>query len=377
MLTKLAQYPTFQVFLILAAAAVLVATVTPALISFLKSRGIGQQIRAEGVQGHLTKAGTPTMGGVMVLIIAVLLVAAMVYFAYPDVATSSVKKLVNFNRGIRGAVLVAGSMLACGLLGLIDDWIKVSRERSLGLSSWQKIVGQVLIATAITLISVNWVGTDLQLRIPATNAYLALDGISTTLPFLRGAHAPGPGGAWIIPWLYLLFALIMLVGMANAVNLTDGLDGLAAGSVMIVALVFAAIAYAQNSLPISLVAAGVAGGCIGFLWWNCYPADIFMGDTGSLGLGGALGALAMVTKTELLLPIIGGIFVLEALSVVIQVLVFKRTHKRVFKMAPIHHHFEMCGWSETKIMVRFWIITGTLAALGFSIYFFQSTRLGG
>jgi phospho-N-acetylmuramoyl-pentapeptide-transferase len=373
MLTKLAQYPTFQVFLVLSLSALFVAGLTPLLIRVLKTRGIGQQIRAEGIQGHLVKQGTPTMGGVVVLVVVALLFAAMTYFAYPDVATASAKKIVNFNRAIRAGTLVLGCMLACGALGFVDDWIKVAQERSLGLSATAKIIGQVSIAFLTTLLAVNWVGTTADLQIPMTKIFVPLDAWSTTLPF---GTTPA-GGPWTIPWLYVLFCLIMIVGMSNAVNLTDGLDGLAAGSVMIVTIVFAAIAYAQNALPISLVAAAMAGGCIGFLWWNCYPADIFMGDTGSLGLGGAVAALAAVTKTELLVVIIGGIFVIEALSVVIQVAVFKRTRKRVFKMAPIHHHFEMCGWSETKIMVRFWVITGTLAALGFSIYFFQSTRLGG
>jgi phospho-N-acetylmuramoyl-pentapeptide-transferase len=264
-------------------------------------------------------------------------------------------------------------MLSCGTLGFIDDIIKVAHERSLGLSAWAKIVGQLIIASLVTVLAVNWVGIPADLQLPATNIHLSLNALASQLPFLRDAQ----GAPWTIPWLYLLFSLVMIVGMTNAVNLSDGLDGLAAGAVVIVAIVFAAIAYAQNSLPVALVASAMAGGCIGFLWWNCYPANIFMGDTGSLGLGGAVAALAMVTKTELLLVIIGGIFVIEALSVVIQVAVFKRTRKRVFKMAPIHHHFEISGWSETQIMVRFWIITGTLAALGFSIYFFQSTRLGG
>jgi len=179
-----------------------------------------------------------------------------------------------------------------------------------------------------------------------------------------------------LPWLYIAFAAFMIVALSNSVNLTDGLDGLAAGTVTIVTMVFAAIAYAQNSLPISLLAAAIGGACIGFLWYNSHPADIFMGDTGSLGLGGAVATLAMVTKTELLLPLIGGVFVAEALSVIIQVLVYKRFKRRVFKMAPIHHHFEMLGWSETKVMVRFWIVTGAFAALGFVIFFFQFTRLG-
>ena len=161
----------------------------------------------------------------------------------------------------------------------------------------------------------------------------------------------------------------MVTGMSNAVNLTDGLDGLAAGTVTIVTLAYGAIAFRQNSLETALLAAAVAGACIGFLWYNSYPADIFMGDTGSLGLGALIAALAVITKTELLLLVIGGIYVAETLSVILQVASFKMTGKRIFRMAPVHHHFEMKGWSETKVMVRFWIITGILAGLGFAMYF--------
>ena len=178
------------------------------------------------------------------------------------------------------------------------------------------------------------------------------------------------GGSVIaIPWLYLIFVNILMVGMCNAVNLTDGLDGLAAGTVMVVMIVFAAIAYRSDLLDASVFSAALAGACIGFLWFNAHPADIFMGDTGSLALGMGLGGLAILTKTEICSIIIGGLFVAEALSVIIQVLHFKRTHKRIFLMAPLHHHFEKKGWSETKVVVRFWIISGVLAATGFLIYF--------
>jgi phospho-N-acetylmuramoyl-pentapeptide-transferase len=181
----------------------------------------------------------------------------------------------------------------------------------------------------------------------------------------------------VVPWLYLALVAVMMVGTSNAVNLTDGLDGLAAGTVMIVALAFAGIAYRQNMLENALFGAAIAGACIGFLWYNSYPADIFMGDTGSLGLGAAVAAMAVITKTELFLLVIGGIYVIEALSVVLQVVSYKLTGKRIFRMAPIHHHFEMIGWSETKVMVRFWIVTGIMAGLGFAVYFIQSVRLKG
>ena len=178
-------------------------------------------------------------------------------------------------------------------------------------------------------------------------------------------------GDFQIPWLYLIFCCVLLMGMSNATNLTDGLDGLAAGTVMVVMLVMAAIAYRSDILPVSVFCATVAGACVGFLWFNAHPADIFMGDTGSLAMGMVLGCAAILTKTEVFSLIIGGLFVAEALSVMIQVAYFKRTRRRVFLMAPLHHHFEKKGWSETKVVIRFWIISGVLAALGFFLWFVQ------
>lgn len=373
MLAGLAQYPAFQVFLTLSLSVVLVAMITPILIRFLQSRDIGQQIRAEGIQEHLVKHGTPTMGGIVIVLVAVGLFAAMIAFAHPTIAEASARRIDVFNMGVRAGVTVLLCMLGCGILGFIDDYIKVAKKRSLGLSARAKILGQLLIAVGTTLAAVNWVGVSANIYVPLTDFYIPLAQVASTftLPAFLGSIS------LTIPWIYLLFALVMIVGLTNAVNLTDGLDGLAAGTVTIVALVFAAIAYASGSLPVAIAATAIAGGCIGFLWWNCYPAKIFMGDTGSLALGGAIAGLALVTKTELLVVIIGGIFVIEALSVVIQVVVFKMTGKRVFKMAPIHHHFEMLKWSETTIMVRFCIITGCLAAFGFALFFYELTRLGG
>lgn len=368
MLTKLAHYPTFQAFLALAIAVLLVALLTPLFIRLLNHRQIGQQVRADGPAGHLKKQGTPTMGGVVILVAVALVFAALTYFVQPDPAYSSFTTLANYSTGVRAAVLVLVTTLTCGLLGMIDDLEKVAYERSLGLKARAKIIGQVLIAFLAAVAAVNWVHISPELQLPATRAFVDL-GILTTRFSLFGATIQ-------LPWLYIAFVMFMIIALSNSVNLTDGLDGLAAGIVTIVTLVFAVIAYAQNSLPISLLAAALAGACIGFLWYNSHPAEIFMGDTGSLGLGGAVAALALVTKTELLLPLIGGVFVVEALSVIIQVLVYKRFKRRVFKMAPIHHHFEMVGWSEMKVMVRFWIIAGAFAALGFVIFFFQHSRLG-
>ena len=364
MLARLAPYPTLQMFLALALALFVTVLAMPPFIGYLKKREIGQQIRADGPGGHLVKQGTPTMGGLVVLAIMALVFFFMVYFVSPSADYASFTVLQRHNYTVRGGVLVVLTALACGLLGLVDDSTKVSQKRSLGLTARAKIIGQVAIAFAFSLLAVNWVGITPNITLPATSFYIPLDMFSTVIAWFGG-------GTLYIPWLYIAFASIMLIAMSNAVNLTDGLDGLAAGSVTIVSLVFGAIAYAQDNLPVAIVAVAISGACVGFLWYNAHPAEIFMGDTGSLGLGGALAALAAVTKTELLLVIIGGIFVIEALSVVLQVAWFKRFRTRIFKMAPIHHHFEMKGWSETKIMVRFWIITAGLAGLGFTIYFFQ------
>jgi phospho-N-acetylmuramoyl-pentapeptide-transferase len=246
------------------------------------------------------------------------------------------------------SILAVGTMLGCGMLGFIDDWSKVSHERSLGLRPRAKLFWQGVISVAFGLLVVNWAHLETWVLIPLTNYRLELGKVATTVSV---------GGLQIvIPWLYLLLVYIMVTGMSNAVNLTDGLDGLAAGTVVIVTLAYAAIAFRQNALPTALLGASVAGACIGFLWYNSYPADIFMGDTGSLGLGAVIAALAVITKTELYLVIIGGIYVAETLSVILQVGSFKLTGKRVFKMAPLHHHFELIGWSEPKIITRFLIL---------------------
>lgn len=368
MLGKLAQYPTFQVFLTIAIAMMATALIMPALIRLLQRLHIGQQVRAVGPKRHIAeKQGTPTMGGVAVVGIAVIAFVLMAVIAVPG-AGAKAARVMHYHQGIKAAVTVLFTLLACGLLGYVDDYSKVAHERSLGLTPMAKIIWQSVIAIFTILLAVNWVGIAPTIQIPATTIFIPL-GVWTTT-FSIGSLSLS------IPWLYLLVAGTMIVGFCNAVNLTDGLDGLAAGTVTIVTLVFAAIAYAQGNLPIALISGAIAGACIGFLWWNSYPADIFMGDTGSLALGGFIGALAVVTNTEFLILIIGAIYVIEAASVAIQVLVFKKTGKRVFRMAPIHHHFEQKGWSETKVTIRFWIITGIFAGLGFAIYFFQATRLG-
>ena len=295
MFSLFSAYPTFMIFLGVAIAMVITMVLMPAWIRFLKTSHIGQQVRADGPQSHLVKQGTPTMGGVIMLI---------------------------------------------------------------------AVIGQFLIAAVFVLVAVNLLGIKPTVEIPFV-ATLDLGVLTTVVPV---------GDGIAIPWLYLIYCLILLVGLCNAVNLTDGLDGLAAGTVMVVMLVMAAIAFRAGVLEPALFAGALAGACIGFLWFNSHPADIFMGDTGSLALGMALGCLAVVTKTEFVVIIIGGLFVAEALSVMIQVFYYKKTKKRIFLMAPLHHHFEKKGWSETKVVVRFWIVSGMLAACGFVLYF--ATTLG-
>jgi phospho-N-acetylmuramoyl-pentapeptide-transferase len=339
---RFAQYPTYQVFLAVVISMVVAAALFPLWIRLLRVRNIGQQVRADGPQGHLVKQGTPTMGGVLILLVVA---GTFLVVGMPT----------------RLSVLALGAMLACGVLGFVDDWSKVSHERSLGLRPRAKLFWQGTVSVIFALLVVNWAGLSTWVAIPLTTYRLDLGELSAAFS-IGGVNI-------VVPWMYLAFVGVMIVGMSNAVNLTDGLDGLAAGTVGIVTLVFAAIAFRQNSLESALLAASVAGACIGFLWYNSYPADIFMGDTGSLGLGAAIAALAVITKTELYLLVIGGIYVAETLSVVLQVASFKLTGKRIFRMAPLHHHFEMKGWSETKVMVRFWIITGILSGMGFAMYF--------
>ncbi len=340
MLDIFESYPTFLVFVAIVVAIAVTMVLMPAWIKFLKSSHIGQQVRADGPESHLVKQGTPTMGGVIMLV-SVILTALVVGHPTPETF----------------ALLIATVLTGC--LGLIDDAEKVVKERSLGLTPKAKLVGQFLISTVFGLVAVNVMGIAPTIEIPFIYTFDL--GVLTT-------HF----GAVEVPWLYILFVDILLMGMCNAVNLTDGLDGLAAGTVMIVMIVMAAIAYRSDMLDSAIFAAALAGACVGFLWFNSFPADIFMGDTGSLALGMALGCLAVFTKSEFIVLVIGGLFVAEALSVMIQVFYYKKTHKRIFLMAPLHHHFEKKGWSETKVVVRFWIVSGVLAALGFAVYFAET-----
>ncbi|MDD6738907.1 MAG: phospho-N-acetylmuramoyl-pentapeptide-transferase [Coriobacteriaceae bacterium] len=335
-------YPTFQLFLALVLSMALTVAVMPGFIKLLRHREIGQQVRADGPEGHLVKQGTPTMGGVVIL----LMMCLSVFIVHaPDMRL----------------LAVAAATLLTGLLGFVDDAAKVAKERSLGLTPAQKMIGLTVICVVFCLVAVNMLGVSPVVTIPFANIDIDL-----------GIAAFTVGGVYV-PWLYVFFVFILMAGLSNAVNLTDGLDGLAGGTVMIAMGVMAAICFSSNMLDLGVFAMAAAGACIGFLWFNCYPASIFMGDTGSLALGAAFAAIAVITKTELFSLIIGGIFVAEALSVIIQVAYFKKTRKRIFLMAPLHHHFEKKGWGETKVVMRFWIITALLAGLGFVAFF--ATRL--
>ena len=334
-------YPTYQVFLSMGISALITVLAMPPFIRLMRHEKIGQQIRADGPKRHLVKQGTPTMGGVIILLGVVVTCALMAEWT-PDLVC---------------AVL---AMLVTGSLGLLDDIESVAHRRSLGLTPSQKMVGLVTISVVFCLAAVNWVGISPIIRFPG--------GLDVDLGVLTSTfHA---GGAEVrVPWLYMFFVFLLMAGLSNAVNLTDGLDGLAGGTVLVVMLAMAMVAYSYGELSLAILAAAIAGALVGFLWHNCYPASIFMGDTGSLALGAAFAALAVLTKTEVTSLVMGMLFIVEALSVIIQVVSFKATGKRVFLMAPIHHHFEKKGWSETKVVIRFWIVSAAFAALGFALYF--------
>lgn len=334
-------YPTYQVFLAIAVAAVVTGLLMPLFIRIMKKDGIGQQVRADGPQTHLVKQGTPTMGGV-VMLVGVAITCLLLATWTPDL------------------ILAVAATFVTALLGLLDDIESVAHGRSLGLTPAQKMVGLILISVTFCLAAVNWVGIPAEIRFPGGFA-LDLGVLSTTLAL---------GGVSVtIPWLYVIFVFFLLAGMSNAVNLTDGLDGLSSGCVTVVMLVMAMVAFRYEEINLAIFAGAISGACVGFLWHNCYPATVFMGDTGSLAWGAALAALAVLTKTEVTSLVMGGIFICEALSVIIQVASFKLTGKRVFLMAPIHHHFEKMGWKETRVVIRFWIVSAAFAALGFALYF--------
>jgi phospho-N-acetylmuramoyl-pentapeptide-transferase len=299
----------------------------PKFIEYLRLREFGQQIREEGPEEHHEKAGTPTMGGLIVFT-----AIAIPYLVLSDRSTAS--------------LAVFGVAFGCAAIGFADDFLKITRRRSLGLSARYKLLLQAALALGLWYVAKHEVGLESSLELRISDASLDIP-----------------------DWIYPIVVFLVIAGASNAVNLSDGLDGLAAGCCAIVLLAYVAITFiTTGEHDLSLLSATLVGGCIGFLWFNAFPASIFMGDTGSLGLGGAIGALAVMTQTEVLLIITGGIFVIEALSVALQVATFKLFRRRVLLMAPIHHHFELLAWSETKIMLRFWIIAAVCAGIGFTLY---------
>jgi phospho-N-acetylmuramoyl-pentapeptide-transferase len=329
---------------------------TPFAIRFFRGRGFGQLIR-EDVGHHHEKRGTPTMGGLLIL-------AGM---AAGYVAAHAV---VSFGNTGTAGLLVLATAGSLGLVGFVDDYIKIRRQRSLGLNKKAKVVAQLIVAVGFAVMAHE------------------VFGASTRLSFVRQtALELGP--------LFVIWVFIIMAGTSNGVNLTDGLDGLAAGSSALVFAAYVVIAFWQfrhpcgaaagpgcyrgipDPLDLAIVAAAVLGACAGFLWWNAAPARIFMGDTGSLALGGALAALAVMTSTQLLLVILGGLFVIETTSVMLQVVAFHGFKRRVFRMAPMHHHFELGGWPEFTVIVRFWIIAGLAAALGLGLFYADFLARGG
>ncbi|MFF7979139.1 phospho-N-acetylmuramoyl-pentapeptide-transferase [Streptomyces sp. NPDC007901] len=331
---------------------------TPLLIKLLARKGYGQYIRDDGPREHASKRGTPTMGGIA--------------FILSTVAAYFLSKVITGYTPTYSGVLVLGLMCGMGLVGFLDDYIKIVKRRSLGLRAKAKMAGQLIVGIAFAVLSLQF--ADARGNTPA----------STKLSFITDF-------GWSIgPVLFVVWALFMILAMSNGVNLTDGLDGLATGASVLVfgAYTFIGVWQFQEScanattltnpnacyevrdpLDLAVIASALMGSCLGFLWWNTSPAKIFMGDTGSLALGGVLTGLAILSRTEILVAIMGGLFVLITMSVVIQVGSFKLTGKRVFRMAPLQHHFELKGWSEVLVVVRFWIIQGICVIVGLGLFY--------
>jgi phospho-N-acetylmuramoyl-pentapeptide-transferase len=316
---------------------------TNLLIGWLTARGIGQPIHEDVPEGHTVKAGTPPMGGV-----AIVIAAAVAYLA------AHVRSGLVFTRT---GVLVLLCVIGAGAVGLVDDWVKVSHERNLGLTKRAKTGGLLLVATSFSIATVLW--TD----------------VETTLSFSRW-DSPGYE---LGPVVWCVWAVLLIYGTTNGVNLSDGLDGLAAGSSIYAFACFTVIGFwafrnfdfyqINHALDLAVVAAAMLGACAGFLWWNAAPARIFMGDTGSLAIGAGLSTLALSLNVHLLLPIIGALYVVETLSVILQVGSFRILKRRVFRMAPIHHHFELGGWPETTVIIRFWLLSSLCSALALGLFY--------
>ena len=323
---------------------------TRLLINFLRKHSIGQPIRQDGPQGHISKAGTPTMGGLAIV------AGAGAGYVFSDLYNGIFT---------RTGLIVLATIIGWAIVGFIDDWLKVSRERNLGLGKRTKILGLLIVAVGFAVLMIH------------------LTDVRTELSFTRYDSLNIDLG----PWGWGLWAVLLILSTSNAVNLTDGLDSLAAGASMFAFAAFVIIGFwafrnqdiygIPHALDLAILAAAMLGASAGFMWWNAAPARIFMGDTGSLALGTGLAALALATNTHLLLPIIGGLFVMETLSVIIQVFSFRVFGTRVFRMAPIHHHFELRGWPETTVIIRLWIMTGLATAVALGLFYADFVSIGG
>lgn len=346
----------------LGAAFLITLFVTPYFIKFSIRKQMGQFIRKDGPTSHETKRGTPTMGGVIIIVATILAwgIAALVEMRIPRVS----------------AWLIAFLFVGLGVIGFLDDFIKISKQRSLGLNPTGKIIGQLIVGTVFTVLALNFPNkfgaSPAEMNISIFGYY--------NLNFLFA-------GFVVAVILFVIWSNFLISAWSNAVNLTDGLDGLATGISAIVFATYTFIAVWQNNQScfyaktgnfcytvrdprdLAIFSAALAGACVGFLWWNASPAKIFMGDTGSLALGGALAGISLLSHTELVAVLIGGVFVAEVMSVVIQVTSFKTRRKRVFKMTPLHHHFELNNWKEVTIVIRFWIIALLCAGLGVSVFY--------
>lgn len=304
----------------------------PKFIGYIKKNEFGQEVREEGPVEHLeTKQGIPTLGGLLIII-------GMV-----------VPYLIVSSRSVGGLVVLI-TVIGCAAIGFADDVAKIRMKRSLGLRARGKLALQLALSVVVGLIAVRYGGLEESISIPMSDYAINIG----------------------IAYYFVIF--LVVAGFSNAVNLTDGLDGLAAGAVAVTMLTYTAIAFLSDQADLGIMSACVVGACVGFLWFNSHPAEVFMGDTGSLGLGGAIAAMAVLTRTEILLLVIGAIFVAETVSVIIQVISFRSFNRRVFLMTPIHHHFELLDWSETKIIMRFWIVGAIFAATGFTMFYLSTGR---
>ncbi|GAA5114341.1 phospho-N-acetylmuramoyl-pentapeptide-transferase [Haloechinothrix salitolerans] len=341
---------------------------TPYLIRVFAKQGFGQEIREEGPQGHRSKRGTPTMGGVAIIVAMVVgyFTAHLLRFALADGGGPSASGLV-----------VLYLAVGLGVVGFLDDFIKIRKQRNLGLNKTSKLVGQLVIAVSFAILAINFADDN------------GLTPASLQLSYVRDLALI----TFPVP-VFIIFCYLLISAWSNAVNFTDGLDGLAGGASAMVLGTYVVISFWQarlsctpvpqdacyhvrDPLDLAVVAAAATGACIGFLWWNAAPAKIFMGDTGSLALGGLVAGLSVTTRTELLAIVIGGLFVVEMVSVVIQIAVFRTTRRRLFRMAPFHHHFELAGWAETTVIIRFWLLAGICCMFGLGLFYSEQLSVVG